>query len=144
MWNIPISLIQCSACRETHARPGGIYCKNANSSKAGVQDGGASNPRSPNFTWEGIVAEAEIETIPERSDPTYLPFCEKIIQELSQQLKDSEEEQKVCKAEDEIAELLSQLRITSPRSKVPAHTGPATNGGSQLGDFISSTNGFIE
>lgn len=69
--------------------------------------GGASNPYSQGFEWLDVLTPEELQKMPNRDSPEYLPFCKKAIEDLNKKLEVSEEEKERREAEAEIANLLS-------------------------------------
>lgn len=136
--------INCTGYGGVHPRPGGSRCKNL---RFGVQkeenivhsgeesdsdsDLGATSSNSM-VAWDAILSQEEISAMPERSEDSYLPFCEKIINDLQEKVTKMSEDKRVSDAEKKITGLMSQLNLgaSKPRRKscLPAtgHQVPAT------------------
>lgn len=117
--------IHCTGCGGIHPRPGGKYVqefslrrnqeKKYDSTMGATAAGTNSKMATAGINWAAILPSDELATVPDRSSDDYMGFCEKVIGELSQKVRDSEEESKVLSAEKKITELMSQLELNESR-----------------------------
>lgn len=122
--------IHCTGCGGVHIRPGGQYCKvlkrktaRVKMASGGLAGEGTSHPYSPGFAWSSFLSKEELDKMPLRTDPGYLDFCEKAIEDLNDKLKVSEEELKLREAEEKISGLIAKLHIPSVDAKMAAPPG---------------------
>lgn len=124
-----------------HARPGRMYCKHKKQEKGHIfftgEDVGdrgelETNPFSPvspqSIPWAAIIPVEELPNMPDREDPSYVDFCERVITGLKQRLSEAIEKEKVSKAKQSIADLMNQLFLAEgPSQKVhtSANQSPA-------------------